>query len=171
MKIYLIRHAQAQHNVVNNTGLFDPEITELGKNQCQNTKNDYSDANIVLSSTSTRALQTTSFLFDNIPFFATDLLLEYNTGASCNSRHNLNHQKEKFPNINFDKYLTQELQIETTWQHGEERAKKVIELLKMFNEPVLAVVSHANFIRNIMALIKNYDSNELDNCNAHIVYL
>lgn len=82
MKIYLIRHAQAVHNVTGNTGLLDPEITELGKQQSLNKKEDYLDVNMVLSSTFTRTLQTTSILFDNIPIFGTDLLLEYNTGAS-----------------------------------------------------------------------------------------
>ena len=76
MKIYLIRHAQAVHNITGNTALFDPDITDLGKQQCINKKEIYTDVNMVLSSTATRTLQTTSLLFD-IPVYATDLLLEY----------------------------------------------------------------------------------------------
>lgn len=41
---------------------------------------------MVLSSTSTRTLQTSLLLFDK-PLFATDLLLEYQTGVNCNARH------------------------------------------------------------------------------------
>lgn len=89
MKIYLIRHAQALHNVTGNTGLLDPEITELGRKQCLNKKENYSDVNMVISSTATRTLQTTSILFNEVNVFATDLLLEYNTGASCNCRHSI----------------------------------------------------------------------------------
>jgi len=100
MKIYLIRHAQAVHNVTGNTGLLDPEITELDKQQCLNKK-------------------------------------------------------------------------ETTWSDGEIRAKKVIELLnKIKNDNiVIALVSHANFIRNIMALLSVSNSLEIDNCDSYVLYL
>ncbi len=173
MKIYLIRHAQAVHNVTGNTGLLDPEITELGKQQCLRKKENYLDVNMVLSSTSTRTLQTTSILFDNIPIFGTDLLLEYNTGASCNSRRSLNDKKSEFANVDFDTYLVSALQKETTWADGETRAKRVIDLLNKIkdNNIVLALVSHANFIRNIMALLSNYNPQELENCDAYVVYL
>ena len=173
MKIYLIRHAQAIHNVTGNTGLLDPEISELGKQQCLNEKENYSDVNMVLSSTAARTLQTASLLFENIPTFATDLLLEYKTGTSCNCRHSLTNQKSHYPKVDFDKYLVEELQKETTWAHGEARAKRVIELLNKIkdNNIVLALVSHANFIRNIMAILSFSKSEELENCGSYIVYL
>jgi broad specificity phosphatase PhoE len=173
MKIYLIRHAQAMHNVTGNTGLLDPEITELGKQQCLNKKENYLDVNMVISSTATRTLQTTSLLFKNIPTFATDLLLEYNTGASCNCRHSLSQKKIQYKNIDFTIYLVEELQKEITWADGEARAKKLIELLNKIknNNIVLALVSHANFIRNIMALLSKYNSEELENCGSYIIYL
>ena len=173
MKIYLIRHAQAIHNVTGNTGLLDPEITELGKQQCFDKKENYLDVNMVISSTATRTLQTTSLLFNDIPIFGTDLLLEYNTGASCNCRLSLSEKKIQYQNINFEKYLVEELQKETTWAHGEARAKRVIELLNKIkdNNIVLALVSHANFIRNIMAILSFSKSEELENCGSYIVYL
>lgn len=175
MKIYLIRHAQAMHNVTGNTGLLDPEITELGKQQCQKKKENYSDVNMVISSTATRTLQTTSILFNNVdvPIFATDLLLEYNTGASCNCRHSLSDKKFQYSNIDFTVYLVDELQKEITWADGEARAKKLIELLNKIknNNIVLALVSHANFIRNIMALLSKYNSEELENCDSYVIYL
>lgn len=172
MKIYLIRHAQAIHNVTGNTGLLDPEITELGKQQCLNKREKYLDVNMVISSTSTRTLQTTSLFFDDIPIYATDLLLEYNTGASCNCRNSLTQQKLLYPNIDFETFFVPELHKETTWIDGEARAKKVIDLLKKIKNDniVLALVSHANFIRNIMALSLKYDSEELENCNSYIIY-
>jgi len=173
MKIYLIRHAQAVHNVTGNTGLLDPEITELGKQQCLNKKENYSDVNMVLSSTATRTLQTSSILFEDVPIFASDLLLEYNTGASCNCRYSLTHQTSQYQNIDFTTYLVPELQKETTWFDGEVRAKKLVELLYNIknNNITLALVSHANFIRNIMTLLSKYNSLELDNCDSYIIYL
>lgn len=170
MKVYLIRHAQAEHNVTGNTGMFDPPITLLGKQQCDDKRENYKDVHLVLASTSTRVLESASLLFDQ-PIYATDLLLEYNTGASCNCRYDLNHQKNKFPNVNFDTYLVPPLSKETTWQDGELRAKKVIELIKTIDTPVLAVVSHANFIRNIMTLLKSYNPTELENCGCYTITL
>lgn len=171
MKIYIIRHAQAEHNLSGNVSLYDPEITELGINQCFVGKEKYIDATMVLSSTSTRALQTSTLLFDNIPFYATDLLLEYQTGVPCNARNSLDIQKNKFKNFNFDTYYTDEILKEITWLDGEKRAKKLIELIKTINTPVLAIVSHANFIRNIMSLLKGYNSDELNNCHAYTIFL
>jgi broad specificity phosphatase PhoE len=73
MKITLIRHAQALHNSTGNyTGLFDPELTELGFEQC---KKQHYEADIVICST---AIQTALTLFPNHQIFATDLLLEFN---------------------------------------------------------------------------------------------
>lgn len=173
MKIYLIRHAQAVHNVTGNTGLLDPEITELGKQQCMNKKESYSDVTMILSSTATRTLQTTSILFNNIPIFVTDLLLEYNTGASCNCRHSLLSLKSQYPNVDFITYLVPELQKETTWSDGEARAKKLLQLLSTIKNDniILALVSHANFIRNIMSLLSVSNSEELENCDSYILYL
>lgn len=169
MKIYLIRHAQAEHNVSGNTGLLDPKITELGKKQCSDNKEKYRDATMVLSSTSSRTLETSSLLFDNIPMFATDLLLEYQTGVSCNSREPLIWQKKVFPYFDFDTYSVPELQKETTWLDGENRVKRLLHMIKTIDTPVLAIISHANFIRNIMALLKNYDPSELSNCHAYTI--
>lgn len=172
MKIYLIRHAQAEHNVSSNTGILDPQLTLLGQQQCVNKKELYSDVTMVLSSTATRTLQTSSLLFDrHIPFYATDLALEYQTGASCNNRKSISNQKQVFQYVNFETYLVPELNKETTWQHGEERAKKLIEMIKTIKTPVLAVVSHANFIRNIMSLSSKPNSDELENCGSYILEL
>ncbi len=59
-----------------------------------------------------------------------------------------------------------------TWSDGEARAKQLLELLNKIkdNNITLALVSHANFIRNIMALlgVSNY---ELNNCEAYVVYI
>jgi len=171
MKIYFIRHAQAEHNVNHNINYFDPPITSLGQQQCQNKKHLYKDVDVVLTSTSTRALQTTLTLFEEYKNkYATDLLLEYNTGVPCNCRHDLDIQKQRFATIDFDTYFVSPLNRESSWYDGECRAKQVIELLKKINKPVIAVVSHANFIRNIMVLLtgENY---ELENGDAYVVII
>lgn len=80
-------------------------------------------------------------------------------------------QKGKFKNFNFETYVIDELYKETTWLDGENRAKRVIELIKKIDTPVLAIVSHANFIRNIMNLLQGYNPDELGNCHAYTIIL
>jgi len=173
MKIYLIRHAQVEHNVLNDIRILDPNLTATGCEQCLNNKDLYQDATMVLSSTSKRALMTATLLFDIKNLFATDLLLEYQTGVNCNKRNTLDIQKSTFPSYDFDTFKVDDIKQELSWQDGENRAKKVIELLhdikKYFNPPVLAVVSHANFIRNIITLLDGYKQEELDNCKAYTI--
>jgi broad specificity phosphatase PhoE len=185
MNVYLIRHGEAEHNVTHNINQLDSPLTSLGIQQCQNNKVRYQDAQLVLTSTATRALQTAkqlfdtndskkndkSYIFDNIPIYATDLLLEYNTGVPCNQRHSLDIQKSLYPDIDFDTYYVQPLSQELTWQDGEKRALQLINLLKTIkNNSTIAIVSHANFIRNIMQLLTGLNF-ELKNAESILVHI
>lgn len=173
MKIYLIRHAQAEHNLTNNVGILDPQLTSLGLQQCNNYKHKYKDVNYVISSSSSRTLQTSLNLFDSNNLYATDLLLEYQTGVNCNKRHSMDIQRKNYPMFNFDSYHVDEIKQETTWSDGESRAKRVIDMLHRIksSDKVLAIVSHANFIRNIITLLDGYKQEELNNCDCYIIYI
>lgn len=171
MKIYLIRHAQAKHNITNDINIFDPSITGVGLQQCNNNRHLYKDADVVITSTSTRAIQTTKILFDHDVIYATDLLLEYQTGVPCNQRHNIDTLKTNYPSIDFDTYYTGGINVETTWHDGEKRAEELINLIKTIKVPVLALVSHGNFIKNVELLLTGKISEELKNCEAHTFYI
>jgi broad specificity phosphatase PhoE len=117
--------------------------------------------------------KTASLLFPDkhIDICASDLLLEYNTGIACNCRHELTHQKELFPQIDFETYFVPPLSIETTWDHGAQRAAQMLNMLhqvKVKGYACIGVVSHGNFIRNIMAQLNQTNDDELTNCGAHI---
>lgn len=171
MKIYLIRHGQAIHNLSGNVGILDPELTDLGYKQCEKYKPQYFDVDMVISSTSQRALQTARQLFD-CKIYATDLLLEYNTSVACNKHVDLTIQQSKFSNVDFDTYKVVELPIETTWDDGNYRAAKIIQMLQSIDDKIktIAVVSHANIIRNIIYQTGTYKHEDLDNCDAYVIY-
>ena len=183
-KVYLIRHGQAVHNISGDVSILDPELTSLGKEQCEQFKSHYLDVTFVISSTAQRALETATQLFPSCAadgacykhdpsteICATDLLLEYNTGVPCNKRVDLETQQKLFPHVDFDKYKVAELPIELTWNDGNIRATRIIELLKSIDANVIGVVSHANIIRNIISLLDKYKAEELGNCDAYIVHI
>jgi hypothetical protein len=96
----------------------------------------------------------------------------FDTGIACNCRHELNKQAEKFPFIDFNKYYVAPLPIERTWADGDVRARQILylfNLIKSEGYEHIAVVSHGNIIKNIVALeiFKGTSTEELENCHAH----
>ena len=79
--------------------------------------------------------------------------------------------KKNYPSIDFDTYYCGGIKQEITWEDGSIRAQQLINLIKTINTPVLALVSHGNFIKNIQALLCNNVTEELKNCEAHIIYI
>lgn len=81
-------------------------------------------------------------------------------------------QRTNFPMFDFNTFQVDEIKQETTWSDGESRAKRVIEMLhrvKSMGIKTLSIVSHANFIRNIITLLDGYKQEELNNCDCYIV--
>lgn len=185
MRFYLIRHGEALHNLADDVRLFDPELTEKGLEQCRECEaRKLDDVGMVVSSTATRTLQTSLGIFGEdrgVPFYATDLLLEYNTGVACNKRYELEVQKERFSNVDFDKYKVKPLDIELTWNDGVVRAKRIVELLhkiKMdldnnmnnMNNIAIAVVSHQNILRNVIFEMTG-NNISIPNCGYYVIEL
>ena len=169
MKVYLIRHAEATHNVNNNYGIFDPQLTPKGIQQSKDksTNNDLQYVNLVISSTAHRTLETAKYIFPNKSIYATDLLLEYNTGVNCNKRNELNIQKKRFSDVDFEKYRSDPLPIETHWNQGDERASKVMNILKEVKEEgyqSVALVTHFNFMRHLFIALSGEDNTNVANC-------
>lgn len=165
MKIYIIRHAHALHNVNQDYSIYDPAITNEGYEQCFETRKYFEDVEMVISSTAVRTLQTASAIFYDKKIYATDLLLEYNTGIPCNSRNELSEQKKWFPHVDFDAYKVSPLEIENTWQDGDNRANKFLTLLNLLDCKVVAIVSHCNFILNLAPILGYTGNANLKNCD------
>ncbi len=164
MKIYLIRHAEALHNVNRDYSIFDPALTDKGYKQCLEIRDKFKGIEKVICSTAVRALQTASTLFPDKKIYATDLLLEYNTGIPCNSRNDLTKQKEHFPHVDFDAYKVKELPKETHWGDGDARSHQFHFILKLLGHGTIAIVSHCNFIRNLAPILGYKHDPKLNNC-------
>lgn len=170
MKLYIIRHAQATHNVAEDYQIFDPPLTEHGIQQAQNIQTNFNNIDLVLTSTSIRTIQTAQNIFPKHKLYATDLLLEYNTGIPCNSRHPLDIQEKTFPDVDFHSYKVAPLQHETLWHHGVERSRRLISMLKQLNFSNVAIVSHYNFLRHIFIELLSKEV-LLGNCDFYTIEL
>ncbi len=182
MLIVVVRHAHAAHNVTGNTNLLDPPLTDTGLEQCK-AKQGTIDCDLVISSSAQRALQTAHALFTtNIKIYATDLLLEYQTGVRCNMREELEVQKKRFPTVDFDTYAIDEepLPVETTWLDGQCRAKRIFAMLQKIHaddqeaglsrqqQRTVCLVGHANILRNLLHETTGGDSITLENCGQFV---
>jgi len=163
MRIHIIRHAQGTHNASNDYNIFDPEITELGIQQAHHTRDHViaklvTQPDIIISSTSKRTIQTAKAIFNHdIPLYATNLLLECNTGVPCNCATSIDIQRKCFPDVDFDTFGITDLKREITWDDCHERAVQVIAFLRAIEQQYqyqnIALVTHANFIRNILVVL------------------
>ena len=64
--IYVVRHAQGEHNVKRRHHLRDPHITELGREQCKQLREKFpyhDDISIVMASPLIRTIETASLCF------------------------------------------------------------------------------------------------------------
>lgn len=167
--IYLIRHAQAKHNVKNDFSIFDPELTEKGIKQCNSIIAPL--VNTIITSSSTRAIQTALLLYPDRRVVVTDLCLEPNTGVPCNSRSELNIIKNKFNDklhlLDFDTLYIPPLSIEISQEQIISRVNMlfdVISLAKLLHP--IAIVSHWNFINTVCQSHNVILSKEMDNCGV-----
>lgn len=170
MEVIIIRHAQAQHNLTQNWGIFDPVITDLGIQQCKETSEKLvkHSPEMVFVSPSKRTMETANIIFKDYPTFTTNLLVEYQTGVPCNSVDTIENLYKLYPGFNYHTFIGKLPSKEVTWNDGDIRAQKVADLLKCLKslgKRSVALVTHGNFIRNILRAIGdrfgvNIDSKE-----------
>jgi broad specificity phosphatase PhoE len=176
MLVVVVRHAHAAHNVRGDYYLHDPSLTEIGIEQCK-AKQGSIDCDLIISSTSQRALQTAQLLFPSQKIYGSDLLLEYQTGVPCNKRSDLAQLRKQFPTIDFDTYTLRHdsLLVETKWEHGVERAKRIVKMLEGIKQSdeeegiarTFCLVGHGNILRNLLHETIG-DSISLPNCGQFV---
>ena len=151
--MFLIRHAQAAHNVNDDFSIFDPELTAVGIQQAKSfDHSSIQEIKTVVCSTSNRAIQTAMYMFPDHQIMATDLALEYNTGIPCNSRHELSISKVKYPQVDFHTLFVDPLQTERYKQQGLDRAKRLLSTVSGLSRPI-AIVTHLNFMREVAEIV------------------
>lgn len=169
MKLLILRHAHGLHQQNHDNSIFDPELSKLGIEQCNAERDKWNEAELVISSNAVRTLQTASLIFPSKKVYGTDLLLEWKSDVYCNCRNPLPMQSVRFPYVDFDAYRVP-LETEVTWEDGERRAQKLISLLKLLDYQVVAVVTHQNFAKNLLAVLGEPQVT-LENCQVYTVEL
>lgn len=165
MIIFIIRHAQSEHNITNNCNILDPSITEFGKQQALSVRGTIPDYDIILCSPSQRTLQTSSIIFNNEKMYATDLLSECNTGVPCNCRKDLETQKAQFPHVDIETYKVDPIPREITFDDIQKRCHLIKEFLKTLPYQKIVLVSHAHLIKSLVYCITGkFDHVDLPNC-------
>lgn len=89
--LYLVRHAQGEHNATRNYTILDPLLTLKGKHQCRKLRNSFEyhkDIDLVVASPLRRTIQTAALSFgptlerNDVPFLALPIAQEVsNAGA------------------------------------------------------------------------------------------
>ena len=161
-KIYWIRHGESFSNISDvNHNIIDPDLTNLGINQCFNLKNKmisdnlYEKIDLVVVSPLSRSLQTCSNIFDNIMnqvnFICVEEIREH-INKPCHKRKKKAELKNKYKFIDFsniayendylyDKYNCNEPKSEVI-----KRCDKFIKWLKCRKEKNIVVISHGNYL-------------------------
>ena len=157
MKIYLVRHGESWHNHfyemnIKNPPIKDPPLTLKGKIQAYNIREPVKkiDADLIVSSPLTRAIQTTLLIRTKEKVVITSLHTETMTsqGDIGTPKSEL---KEKYKNLNFD-YIEDEIWWYPSEKEPQDSVKKRVELFKQFLKYLeslkfekIIVVGHSNF--------------------------
>jgi broad specificity phosphatase PhoE len=186
--IICIRHGRAFHNVLSDKigekafslkESFDAPLVEegilqakeLGENLKQLMKID-----IVFVSPLTRTLQTAENIFEKnkiVRIVALDKMKEFPQGIEiCNKRRNRIELKEKFKKVDFSLLDSDSDQM---WR--EDRYEKIEELkerIKEFKQFIMnenynniAIVSHNNFLKELLFQNCGDETYNLDHCNPY----
>ena len=186
--IICIRHGKAFHNVLSDKigekafslkESFDAPLVEegilqakeLGKNSKQLKKID-----IVFVSPLTRTLQTAENIFEKnkiVRIVALDKIKEFPQGIeTCNKRRNRIELKEKFKKVDFSLLDSDSDQMwrEDSYEKNEE-LKEIIEEFSQFiineNYNNIAIVSHNNFLKELLFQNCGDETYNLDHCNPY----
>jgi len=182
-KIYLIRHAEAEHNVAykiygetayESPKFRDADITLNGISQAEKASIslDFVPFEVVFTSPLVRTLHTSHILFKEhcIPIIAREDIRERYDRHPVNNRQDVTHLLELYPNVDFSEIISNKDCLYNTPDDLEQRAKSFITYLLSRPETCIAVVSHETFLREVLTQFRvpNYN---LKNCEYKCIEL
>ena len=181
--IYLIRHAEAEHNVAFNfhgesayesPTFIDADLTLTGINQAENTafKLNVIPFQVVFTSPLTRTLHTTSILFKDqyIPIIAREDIRERYDRHPVNNRKSIEHLKQLYTYIDFSEITNNDDILYNTPDNLVTRSKSFINYIHSRPETVIAVVSHETFLKQVLSYFNVADTS-LKNCEFKCIIL
>lgn len=187
-KILCIRHGKAFHNVLGDKigdkayflkESFDASLVEEGILQAQELGKNLKqlhNIDVVFVSPLTRTLQTAINIFENnkkVRFVALDAIKEFPQGIEiCNKRRNRIELKQKFKGIDFSLLESDSDQM---WRDDryekieelKERIDKFKKLVLHLNYKNVVIVSHNNFLKELLFQNCGDETYNLDHCNPY----
>ncbi|KAF2034579.1 phosphoglycerate mutase-like protein [Setomelanomma holmii] len=164
--LLLIRHAQALHNVAGDWSIHDPKLTELGEQQCRELHTSLQNSTIahkvdlIVVSAMRRTLQTATIGLDFLIKKSISVMphagWQENADKPCDTGSEISVMEAEFPQFDFsavdksypDKTTDLESNIYAFTQKAIlARGQSCLKELYARPEQVIAVVSHAGFLR------------------------
>jgi len=186
--ILCIRHGRAFHNVLSDKigekafflkESFDAPLVEEGilqaKELGENSKQ-LKNIDIVFVSPLTRTLQTAESIFKKnqiVRIVALDKMKEFPQGIEiCNKRRNRIELKEKFKKVDFSLLDSDSDQMwrEDRYEKIDELKERIDEFKKFImneNDNNIAIVSHNNFLKELLFQNCGDQTYNLDHCNPY----
>lgn len=169
--ITLIRHAQGYHNLFEDWTIFDPKLTELGNQQCEDVRHDYPHHNKVthiFASPLFRTIETALYSFKPAIDRGIQIVMmpevQECDNDKCNRGHSPDEIKKKFRDVvNVDN-------LSPGWYDkssgspyeptGDKLRKRALNARKMIRDVVITtgddacivVVTHGQFLRYLTKL-------------------
>ncbi|CCG82348.1 Phosphoglycerate mutase family protein [Taphrina deformans PYCC 5710] len=182
-RIYLIRHAQAEHNVNEEYHIPDAKLTKLGESQaaqiCENNprlSQDSTRPQVIFTSPLTRTIQTSKIGFKN-KAASCDIIpvaeLQENSAMPCDTGSKLHIVKERFPDLDFSRVPQNWNNKRGPWEDSQTalsaRAQKLRDMLAERPEERIAVVTHGGFCSYLIGTytrFNNAECREFDLCKV-----
>ena len=186
--ILCIRHGTAVHNELSEEigdnayflkESFDAPLVEKGLNQAKDlgeNSEKLKNVEVVFVSTLTRTLQTAVSIFKNnqkVKIIALDIIKEFPQGLEiCNKRRKKNELKKEFKDVDFSKL---DSDSDDLWRKDRferieelrERINKFKKILMNTNYQNIAIVSHNNFLKELLFKNCGDESYDLDHCSPY----
>ncbi|CAK1368348.1 unnamed protein product [Cercospora beticola] len=162
--LILIRHAEAEHNATSNWNLHDPELTANGIEQCKALEKHLREecplalrVERIITSPMKRTCQTTlnalAWLVKSGVPVEVDAMWQENSNKPCDTGSSLQEISKRFPELDFShvdpRYpdKSDNTPYAYTKKANRQRGDHCLEDLFARKEKVIAVVSHAGFLR------------------------
>lgn len=186
--IFCIRHGKAHHNVLNDQigekayfleECFDAPLVNEGLKQAKKLSKNFLQLNeieIVYVSSLTRTIQTAESIFidrEKIKIIALDKIKEFPQGKEiCNKRRSKSVLKSKFLRTDFSEL---DSDLDKMWradrfEKQNELQKRVSDFkifLKSVNYQNIAIISHNEFLKELLFGRKNSESHDLEHCHPY----
>jgi probable phosphoglycerate mutase len=175
--LWLVRHAEAEHNVSSNFQ-FDPPLTKEGWAQAARASEEVKDLalDLVCVSPLRRTLQTADVMFGGFPSIACEDLRE-RLFCSCNFRRDVAEARAEFADVDFsniDEGPDPQIGNESEDERGVRiRAQSFLEWLRARPEQQIAVVTHWQMLSHgLMPCLRpksEMAERNFENCNIKLI--